>query len=101
MRTGKCMARHSGLVFTPNDKGFLGVLWDKTVIHWDVSLLKSTHEDNTHSQEVISKHFSGGLTEVSRFVGHKVGHVSILPAEGIPPNWFPNRLICPLLLCIN
>ena len=81
VRTGKCEARHKGhddvvrgLVFTPDGNGLLSASWDKKVIHWDVYWLKSTHKDDAdRRKEVISRQdFSGGLTEMSRFVGHKV-----------------------------
>ena len=84
VRMGKCLAWHKGhvgavegLVFTPDGKGLLSVSWDSTVIYWDVSWLKSTYDGQKGAQNL-----TGGLKEISRFVGHKVASItqSILPA---------------------
>ena len=77
---GKCMAKHDGhddlvrgLVFTPDGNGLLTASWDKMVILWDVSWLKTHGDDGDGQKEVISPRDStGGLTEISRFVGHTV-----------------------------
>ena len=70
---GECIASrlvHGDAVeFTRDGKGLVTGSGNK-VIHWDVSLLQSTQEDNTDSQkEDISRM---DFTEISRFVGHKV-----------------------------
>ena len=86
VRMGKCVARLSGghvsivrdLAVTPDGKGLLSsASMDNMVIHWEVSLLKSTHEDHANGQEDLT----GGLREISRFVGHKVRRFLVFPCS--------------------
>ena len=63
-----------GIVFKPDGKGLLSASWDRLVINWDVSLLKSTHEDKPDYQKEGSptQDLTDGLKEISRLVGHEV-----------------------------
>ena len=58
------------LVFSPDGKGLLSAAWDKMVIHWDVSWLKPTYD--RQNDDVSTPNSTGGLKEISRFVGHTV-----------------------------
>ena len=76
---GKRIARQEGhddivqhLVFTPDDKGLLSASSDRTVIHWDLSLLKSTQKTDGLEEDISTQDLTGGLKEISRFVGHEV-----------------------------
>ena len=77
MRTGECIASRlvdgDAVEFTHDGKAlFTGSR--NNVIHWDVSLLKSTQEDNTDGEDISRKDFA----EISRFVGHTVRRSSSL-----------------------
>ena len=82
VRMGKCVVSHEvknavrGLVFTPDGKGIVTGSTEPMVIHWDVSWLESTHDhdDNTEDpkEDIPTQDLTGGLKEMSRFVGHKV-----------------------------
>ena len=79
VRMGECIASSwvygDAVEFTHDGKGLITGSRNN-VIHWDVSLLKGTHEDNTVGQtEDISRK---NITEISHFVGHKVRRLSSL-----------------------
>ena len=86
VRTGKRLASYMGhvhhvcgLVFTPDGKGLVSASWDKIVIHWDVSWLESTYDNQ--EEDVSTQDSAGGLSELFRFVGHEVFQFkSVLPA---------------------
>ena len=59
-----------GLVFTPDGKGLFSSSRDRMVMHWDVSWLTSTYDDQ--KEDGSKQDPTGGLRELSRFVGHEV-----------------------------
>ena len=84
VRLGKCLVNRAvhgdvgcGLVFTPDGKGLISASWDKVVIRWDLSWLKST---DFQKEDSSTKESTDGLKEISRFLGHTVCPRSILRA---------------------
>ena len=86
VRTGERLVSHKGhvrhvwgLVFTPDGKGLVSASWDNMIIHWDVSWLESTYDNQ--EEDVSTQDSTGSLRELSRFVGHEVCRFqSVFPA---------------------
>ena len=67
------------LVFTPDGKGLVSASWDNMIIHWDVSWLESTYD--SQKEDVSTQDSAEDLTELSRFISHKVRRFQpVLPA---------------------
>ena len=91
VRMGRCVARYGGdvgavrnLVFTPDGAGLLSASWDAMVIRWDVSWLKPTHIADGRKENVA---LTRNLTEISRFVGHKVRRLLSLFFPSYTPSY--------------